>query len=138
MSHKKLIVVGVAAFIATALGAVWIWSPQLGPDLDETISAPVDENFLVRYNGMSFQPQEVKIHKGTKVFFLNESIQQRPMYVASDDHPTHERYPGFDTAAVNQKFPALSESFSFVFDRAGTWSYHDHNFPSARGIIIVE
>lgn len=78
------------------------------------------------------------MRKGTKVLFLNESEQQRPMYVASDDHPTHERYPGFDTATVNQKFPAPNESFSFVFDRIGTWPYHDHNFPSARGIIIVE
>lgn len=135
MSRKLFVIV---ALLATVLGIAWVWSQQLDPGSNEADSELVQENFLVRYNGISFQPQEITVRKGTKVLFLNESKQQRPMYVASNDHPTHERYPEFDTATVNQKFPAPSESFSFVFDRIGTWAYHDHNFPSARGIINVE
>lgn len=138
MSRKPFIIIGLVVLIATVAVIAWAWSQRLDPGSGDTISTPVQDSFLVRYNGTSFQPQEITVRKGTKVLFLNESSQQRPMYVASDDHPTHERYPGFDTAAVNQKFPALSESFSYVFDRVGTWGYHDHNSPSARGIIIVE
>ncbi len=138
MSRKPFIVIAVVVLIATVAVIAWVWSQRLDPGSEDTISAPVQDTFLVRYDGTSFRPQTITVRKGTKVLFLNESNQRRPMYVASDDHPTHEGYQGFDTAAVNQKFPALGESFNFVFDRAGTWGYHDHNFPSARGIIIVE
>lgn len=138
MSRTKFIVVGLAALLATVLGTAWIWSNQLDPGSTEPVAMPAEESYVVRYDGISFQPQKIKVREGTKVFFINESKQQRPMYVASDDHPTHERYSGFDAAAVNQKFPALSESFSFVFDRKGEWGYHDHNFASARGKVIVE
>ncbi len=138
MSRKPFIIVGLVFFIAIVVVIAWIWFQPLDPGSEGTTRAPVQDSFLVRYDGTSFQPQEITVRIGTTVLFLNESSQQRPMYVASDDHPTHERYPGFDTAVVNQKLPALSESFSYVFDRAGTWGYHDHNFPSARGIIIVK
>lgn len=138
MFRKPFIVIAVVVLIATVAVIAWVWSQRLDPGSEDTISAPVQDTFLVRYDGTSFRPQTITVRKGTKVLFLNESNEQRPMYVASDDHPTHEKYPGFDTAAVNQKFPPLGESFNFVFDRTGTWGYHDHNFPSAKGIINVE
>lgn len=138
MSRRHIFIIGAFGFVALLVVAAWVWSLRPDSGSDAPLSAPVAETFLVRYDGLSFQPQNIKVRVGTKVFFVNESKQQRPMYIASDEHPTHENYPGFDAAAVNRKFPAMSESFSFVFDRTGTWGYHDHNYPSARGTIIIE
>lgn len=141
LSRKQSVLMGIGGIAVVFIAlSVWVWIVYPRPDTGEQVkvSTPVEETTVVRYDGFSFKPQEIKVRAGAKVFFVNESTEQRPMYVASDDHPTHENYQGFDTAAVNQKFPGLSESFSFVFDRKGEWGYHDHNFPAARGRIIVE
>lgn len=138
MQRKYLLFMSAIALTVLGSSLAWVGFMRSDSGSETPLRAPVDETFIVRYDGVSFQPTEIKVRKGTKVFFVNESNQQRPMYVASDDHPTHQKYKGFDAAAVNNRFPAMSESFSFVFDTVGAWGYHDHNFPSARGIVIVE
>ena len=52
---------------------------------------------------------------------------------ASDVHPTHEVYPGFD---AERGVPSGS-SWSYTFDRAGSWPFHDHLAPEAKGVIVV-
>ena len=53
---------------------------------------------------------------------------------ASAFHPTHEVYPGFDALkGIN-----MGESYSFTFDKIGSWKYHNHLSPSVTGAIIVE
>ena len=56
------------------------------------------------------------------------------MWLASDDHPTHEGYPGFDA-----RRPIVSgASWSFTFGRVGVWGYHNHMAPRAEGQVIVQ
>ena len=56
------------------------------------------------------------------------------MWVASAPHPTHTNYPGFDA----KQGVASGEKYSFTFDKAGSWNYHDHLIPSNFGTIVVE
>src|SRR5690606_35921340 len=48
-------------------------------------------------------------------------------------HPTHEIYPEFDS----KERVVPPENWEFVFDKAGSWKYHDHINSHATGIIIV-
>mgnify|MGYP003338743037 CR=1 FL=1 len=136
---RKTLLIG-AAFVATVpIISAWIWLTKPNPSSDN--KAPLElaeETTVVRYDGATFSPQVIKVKAGSKVWYVNQSRLERPMYVASDDHPTHEKYAGFDAATVNGKFPAPGENFEFVFEKKGRWSYHDHNLPSATGTVIVE
>jgi hypothetical protein len=68
------------------------------------------------------------------------------MWVASAPHPAHTGYdgtsrtthcaPGYSGAAPLDECMA-SASYSFTFDKVGTWPYHDHNNASAFGKVVV-
>lgn len=92
----------------------------------------------VRYDGTTFTPRTLRVPAGTRVTFMNASPLERPLYVASNPHPTHGDYPGLDARAINGgAFPEPGTHQSFTFDRRGVWGYHDHNFPEARGTVEV-
>lgn len=79
-----------------------------------------------------FSPKEITIQAGDTVRFV--TTRGKPFWPASNLHPTHEIYPEFDPKEpVNP-----GQSWSFRFDKAGTWQYHDHLAPLYRGVIIVE
>jgi plastocyanin len=100
----------------------------------------------VLYTNSGYLPKEVFIHQGGRVTFHNETSQG--MWPASAMHPTHTVYPGsnitkcfsgeqegiFDSCGEI----APGESWSFIFNEAGTWGYHDHRHPASTGKIIVE
>ena len=56
------------------------------------------------------------------------------IWPASAFHPTHQVYPGFDAL----KGLGKGESYSFKFDKIGSWKYHNHLNPSVTGIVVVE
>ena len=87
---------------------------------------------VVRMTADSFDPATLTIKVGDTVEFKNESGEDK--WPASNVHPTHELYPGFDA----QKTVLDGDSYEFTFDRAGRWGYHDHLNPDIQGTIVVE
>lgn len=85
----------------------------------------------VRYTDNGFVPAKVEVSTGTMVEFVNESSME--MWVASDVHPSHEKLPTFDQFRSFRK----GGLYRYVFDKAGTWEYHDHISPSLVGIVTV-
>ncbi len=67
------------------------------------------------------------------------------MWVASNQHPTHTLYAG---TALSEHCPDGSAlafdqchtgtTYSFKFDKAGTWQYHNHSNSSEGGAITVK
>jgi plastocyanin len=53
--------------------------------------------------------------------------------VNSDNHPTHKLYPFLNLGAFEN-----GSSVQAVFDKAGTYTYHDHFNPSNIGKVIVQ
>lgn len=102
-------------------------------------SPPTKEDVaVVTYNDQNgFTPKTITIQKGETVQFKNER-DGRPMWVASDPHPAHTDYQGFDTAKILGRFSKPGEDFSFTFEKIGTWKYHDHADPGKTGTIIVQ
>ena len=93
---------------------------------------PGVEMIQIRYTNDGFIPKNVSLKAGSMVEFVNES--DREMWVASDLHPTHERLPTFDQFRPSPK----GGVYRYVFDKVGTWPYHDHMSPSDDGVIMVE
>lgn len=78
-----------------------------------------------------FFPSELKIKKGDTVVWTNRD--SRSAWPASAIHPTHQAYPGFDALrGLN-----TGETYSFTFDKVGSWKYHDHLNPSVTGAVVV-
>ena len=96
-------------------------------------TAPVhpDTGVTVTYGDGGFSPDRIEIDVGWEIRFVNES--DGPFWPASNIHPTHQVYPRFDPYTPVRP----GEAWSFTFDRAGFWRYHDHLTPSNGGLIVV-
>lgn len=79
-----------------------------------------------------FIPQTLTIHQWDKVIFTSE--QGKEFWPASDPHPIHDLYSAFDPLEPIDP----NGSWSFQFDRKGSWHYHNHLDPFFRGTINVE
>lgn len=102
--------------------------------------APVAGESVVTYGDSGFSPSILTIKNGDNVRFENES--SKTMWTASGKHPTHKVYPTTG-GCIGSTFDACKgtqpgDSWSFKFDVAGNWKYHNHVNPGDTGTIIVE
>lgn len=96
----------------------------------------------VAYGPNGFAPAEITIKKGDTVTWTNQSTNA--MWVASAMHPAHAAYSGTtlaqhcnDAADVSFDQCKNGSSYSFTFDKAGTWGYHNHSNAGMFGKVIV-
>ena len=106
-----------------------------------TTGAPMTAT--VTYDGSTFTPSDVTVAQGGTVTFTDTSGQ---MWVASDPHPVHSGYDGTSRSthcAAGYSGPApfdecnSGSSYTFTFNKTGTWGYHDHLNDSAHGTVTV-
>lgn len=107
-----------------------------------TAAAPaVPYAATIVYTGTRFIPDEVTIVEGGTVRFLNTSTGK--MWIASDNHPKHDRYPvKSETDCAGSSFDQCTSvdangSWSFTFTRTGTWGFHNHLRAQDTGKIVV-
>ncbi len=84
------------------------------------------------FDGEKYTPSDLDIKVGDTVEFQNKS--DKPFWPASNIHPTHGIYPDFDPKDAVMG----GENWSFTFDKAGNWRYHDHLYPYMVGVITVK
>ncbi|MEK7612921.1 MAG: plastocyanin/azurin family copper-binding protein [Patescibacteria group bacterium] len=144
-----ILVLGVGWYMFAQTGApatvdtVESGMPLPGSDIPETSAiqdAPMAAG--ITYGDSGFSPAEVTIKKGGTVTWTNEGGGS--MWVASAQHPTHTVYSG---TALSQHCPDAANTtfdqcktgttYSFTFDKAGTWAYHNHSNASNFGRVIV-
>lgn len=95
----------------------------------------------VTYDGERFTPKEVTVLKGATVRWVNLSTQS--LWVASNLHPVHTGYPiRSENDCAGSIFDMCKsigkgESWSFKFDREGTWKYHNHKSTRIEGSVEV-
>ncbi|MBI5794193.1 S-layer homology domain-containing protein [Candidatus Uhrbacteria bacterium] len=90
------------------------------------------ETDIVGYTSEGFTPAVLHVKPGTTVTFKNDSGEM--LWVASNPHPAHTGYGGFDAGRTSGQ----GGVYLFTFNRIGTFSYHNHLRPSLTGTIIVE
>jgi plastocyanin len=108
----------------------------------QTGGAPMSAKVV--YDGHSFTPASVTIAKGGTVTFTDTAGS---MWLASDPHPVHTAYDGTSrsehcalgyTGAKPFDECSMGSSFSFTFNKTGTFGYHDHMNASAHGTVSVQ
>jgi plastocyanin len=78
-----------------------------------------------------YSPKAITIFAGDTIKFTNSSNMR--MWTASDPHPTHTDYIGFD----EKKADPSGASWEFKFTKPGTWNYHNHLNSIFRGSVTV-
>lgn len=86
----------------------------------------------VRYTDKGFVPDKIEINAGDMVEFINESSTD--MWVASMPHPAHTKLPTFDQFRLYKK----GGVYRYIFEKKGTWEYHDHINPARGGVVTVQ
>lgn len=116
--------------------------------VNDTVEAEeMEEEYVVKYTESGYSPSSIAIEAGETVTFVNNS--SRAMWTASAVHPSHRIYSGTSlsehcgSSAENTSFDACKgvqpgDSWSFTFDKIGSWKYHNHLSPSHTGTIVVE
>ena len=140
----------LVAVIIIGLGAWWYTAKaptapagEAAVVTDSTSSPQAEPTTVtVNYSDAGFSPATITIKRGDTVTFTNSS--SGTMWVASALHPAHTAYAG---TSLSEHCPAGSAlafdqcqtgaSFSFKFDQAGTWKYHNHSNASHFGEVIV-
>ena len=105
--------------------------------------ATASKTVTVNYSDSGFSPASVTIQLGDTVTFTNSSGGS--MWVASAVHPTHTAYagtplsehcPGGSALAFDQC--QAGATYSFKFDKAGSWKYHNHAASQFTGTVVVQ
>lgn len=98
-------------------------------NIEATVNSPAKVNVDMTTSG--FSPSAINIKKGTTVVFKNMDTVAR--WPASNKHPTHLDYPGFDS----RRGIAPGESYEFTFNEVKSIGMHDHLNPKLFGKINV-
>ena len=113
-------------------------------DVSANVTTGAPMSATVTYDGNSFSPASLTVAKGATVTFTDTAGQ---MWLASDPHPAHTAYDGTSrtthcaagyTGAKPFDECARGSSFTFTFDKTGTFGYHDHTNDNAHGTIVVQ
>lgn len=87
---------------------------------------------VVTITDQGFIPATIKIKKNTQVKW--KDMDKASYQVASDPHPIHSGLPGLVSPVL-----LTNDSYSFTFEKVGTFTYHDHLNPfKFKGTVIVE
>lgn len=96
----------------------------------------------VSLGSSGFSPRSVTIKKGGTVTWTNAGSGE--MWVATASHPTHTVYSNTTLEqhcddATDTAFDQCEngDSYSFKFDKTGTWNYHNHSNSSQFGSVVV-
>ncbi len=123
-------------------------NPDQGQDQSPTDTGSSDGSegsvaATVTYTDQGFQPSQVSISTGDTVRWVDEASND--MWVASDEHPRHTNYAGTSRSEhcageTNTAFDQCSrgDTYSFTFEKEGTWDYHNHVAASDGGTVVVE
>lgn len=94
-------------------------------------TVPQSPNTII-YTDNGFSPGTITVKVGTPVTFINQSSED--MWVASNPHPIHTDLSGFD----EKQSVSNGGSYTYTFEKAGTWGFHNHKNPTMTGTVIVQ
>ena len=126
--HILIVLVSLGLFLVAA--GLWIFQ-SLRED-SHIADERGNQKVAVVLTDKGFEPQEIRVSKGTTVLF--STTRNNQFWPASNPHPSHDIYPEFDPKRPIDPH----DSWSFLFDRPGIWGYHDHMRSYFIGRIYVE
>lgn len=134
MSNR--IIIGIIIAIIMIAGGIFLFSKGNTASPRETsqptslpTTAEQSQNIVI-YTSDGFSPANLVIKVGTKVVWKNEAGS---LSVNSSPHPTHTDYSPLNLGIIGK-----GELKSLIFDKPGTYRYHNHLNPSHKGTVNVE
>ena len=136
------------AFSANEATAPTETATSTSPSAEQGMEEPTENETLVTLTDDGFSPARVTVSAGETVRFVNQS--SRPMWVGSDEHPTHTEYDGTTTREhcadgtnVNGTFDQCAgaptgSSWEYTFLKSGTFGYHNHLGAAHTGTVVVQ
>lgn len=98
---------------------------------ERTVTQPNNPTATVALRDSGFVPKDITVKTGTRVVWINKN--RRAATVDSNDHPTHRLYPFLNLGELSD-----GSIVQVVFDKAGTYGYHNHYNASENGTVTVE
>lgn len=142
---SRNVIIGIVV-VVVLIGGYFLLSPKSQPAAPQTpetatsteSAAPqategamMGEQMAVTISASGFVPKAVTVKVGDSVTWENTDSANHT--VNSDPHPTHTLYPFLNVGVVK-----AGEKKSVTFDKAGTYTYHDHLNPSLTGSVTVQ
>jgi len=127
---KNQLILAALALVILAFGAWYFFAKDSSDSVSngEPLGEPA---VVITRTDAGYEPKEVTVKKGDIVTWKNATSEFH--WPASDLHPTHGVYPEFDPLRPI----ASGEEWSFRFDQAGEWKYHDHIRANKTGVVTV-
>lgn len=135
MNSKLLI--GIVTVIVIVLGIFVLGGSNKEPLPGTAQTTPTTQNqqppqtLSVTVDNSGFSPAQLSIKAGVRVNWINNSGSE--ISINSDEHPTHKLHPELNLGPIPN-----GSNGSLVFEKAGTYTYHDHYNPSRTGTVVVE
>ncbi len=135
MQSIKGLVIAAIIIAVVIVGGIFFFAKQ-NPNTSNSTPTPTatqqaENATVITLTKTGFTPNNITVKAGTTVKWVNNSgaVGQ----VDSDPHPVHTSYP-----AMNFQPFSEGSSVELVFDKAGTYHYHNHLNPSQTGTITVQ
>lgn len=133
--------------IVTLLSILWVFFVYGSQSITVIAHESKNQNVvIIHVDENGFEPNVVIVKPHNEVVF--ENVGREGHWPASNNHPTHTLYGGtsLDEHCGNEPSATFDsygpipagESWSFVFEKIGTFGYHDHLWPHFAGEIIVK
>lgn len=144
--NKVYIIVGVVALVlagAALFSATTQQKPSTVQTEEQVAKSPLptesvtpastgsQEEVMVTITASGFEPKTVTVRAGTKIIWTNKSGGNSN--ISSAIHTTHLIYPALNLGDI-----VNGASVSLVFDKEGTYKYHNHLNATQTGTVIVE
>lgn len=126
-NHFQILIIFLAFF---SIGTGFLVSQKITQQKNYTI--------YITKSGFSFDT--IEISKGDRVTWINRDSREH--WPASNFHPQHAEYLTIEKGCLGSALDSCrglneNETFSFTFDKVGTWGMHDHLYPSQTMLIKV-
>ena len=132
----RSLIIAAILIIAIIVGGIFLYrksgpASQNSQTTQQGTPQTTQEESTITYGTNGFSPATLTIKAGTKVTWTNKS--GKTFDVESDPHQIHTSYPPMNFGAFSD-----GSSVSLVFDKTGTYRYHNHLNPSQTGTVIVQ
>ncbi len=141
MNNNKLLLAGFAVVVVVLAGVALLntkgnntANPVTQNQETNTVPTAAQEQIVkadVAVTAQGFEPKTVTIKTGTRVVWTNNS--GTAVAVHSAVHPTHLLFPFLNLGEFGN-----GSTVEVVFDKPGTYIYHNHLDPSQTGTVIVQ
>ncbi len=132
MSKIWLVIVIV---LVVAVGIWFFAKNRSNPTLEGPVTTEEQQEPNAFVNEVSatsnnFNPATIIVKRETTVTW---TVNGGTVQVASNPHPAHTGLSGFESDELQ-----AGATYSFTFDKVGSFGYHNHLNPSAIGTVNVE